>query len=77
MTGVLHDHRHCYNPIELRPVKNRRLRDGFTVRERALPALGVTHAMHTDGLPDPDIVHALRRDEDVLLPLTRVGRIDL
>ena len=33
--------------------------------------------MHADGIANVDIIHALRRDEDVLLPIARVRRVDL
>lgn len=39
------------------------------IRQGTLPALRVLHTKHTNGRPDVDVLHVLRRDEDILLAL--------
>ena len=45
--------------------------------EDALSALRIVHTMDADARRDVHVVHILRRDEDVLLTIRRVRRLDL
>ena len=45
--------------------------------EHALSALRIVHTMDADARRDVHVVHILRRDEDVLLPVGCVSSLDL
>lgn len=51
----------------------------YSAREpkNALPSFRVSHAMDSDGRPNDNVVHILRRDEHILLLVRLVRGVDL